>query len=265
MNLRRSARSWTAVIPPRRDESPLWLWQRSRLRNATPTLPTRTKAATPRTPSPQSKTPARTEVHGPIARPRLEDEPEAEPPCSDRRLHRVARSLQAEGRCRAGGPGTQLTHDPAPEGGFVPQQPDSRHSQQLKLPATITAPPLAHSGRARPAMRTSVWVRKRISWPPAMRPKTVPPTRRPRVCELIRSISVSRFLSETGKWDDYTRAAASSSARRVFTFARWARYSAEAWMSPSGSMPLAALAAAAVIVSAVSAWPSSFFSTARAR
>ena len=57
MTLGRAGRFWTAVTESAK--SPLWLWSRSRLRNSPPTLPARPKAATPKTPSPQSKTRAR--------------------------------------------------------------------------------------------------------------------------------------------------------------------------------------------------------------
>ena len=65
-----SLASWTAVTESAK--SPLWLWQRSRPRSSPPTLAPRPKAATPKTPSPQSKTLARQlaphSVHGPNAR-----------------------------------------------------------------------------------------------------------------------------------------------------------------------------------------------------
>ena len=74
MNLRRAARFWTAVTES--SESPLWLWQCARNRSSPRTLPSRAKAATPKTPSPQSKTLARGlgwhSVHSPNARPKLE-------------------------------------------------------------------------------------------------------------------------------------------------------------------------------------------------
>ena len=62
-------------------ESPLWLWQCSRLRSSTPTLPPdpkrrlrRLRRRTPR------RSRARTEVHGPIARPKSDVAATHEPP-----------------------------------------------------------------------------------------------------------------------------------------------------------------------------------------